>query len=99
MPSVVAWRGGDNFIVGQEAYDMDPDNSVVRSVKRMMQDADAAVVFQFNGEERVMSPAEVSAEILKGLVAQTGGIYGEVKDIVVTRQASKIQRRLASWPG
>ena len=84
MPSVVAWRGGDNFIVGQEAYDMDPDNSVVRSVKRMMQDADAAVVFQFNGEERVMSPAEVSAEILKGLVAQTGGIYGEVKDIVVT---------------
>ena len=84
MPSVVAWRGGDNFIVGQKADEMDPDGSVIRSVKRLMQDASATVELCYNGEKRIMTPTEVSAEILKGLVEQTGGVYGKVKDVVVT---------------
>ena len=84
MPSVVMWRGGDNFVVGQEAYDHDCDDSVVSSVKRLMQDADATVTFKYNGQERTMTPTEVSALILKGLVEQTGRMYGEVKDVVVT---------------
>ena len=84
MPSVVMWQGGDNFIVGQEAYEHDCDDSVVSSVKRLMQDNNATVTFRYNGEEKTMTPTEVSAEILKGLVSQTGGIYGEIKDVVVT---------------
>ena len=84
MPSVVMWQGGDKFVVGQEAYDHDWDDSVVASVKRLMQDANATVTFRHNGEERTMTPTEVSALILRGLVEQTGGMYGEVKDVVVT---------------
>lgn len=84
MPSVVAWRGGDKFIVGQEAFDMDPDDSVIHSVKRMMQDTDAKVTLRYGGEEITLTPAEVSAKILRGLVEQTGEIYGKVEDVVVT---------------
>lgn len=84
MPSVVMWKGGDNFIVGQEAYDHDCDDSVVSSVKRLMQDANATVTFRYNGQERTMTPTEVSSIILRGLVEQTGGMYGTVKDVVVT---------------
>lgn len=84
MPSVVMWQGGDKFVIGQEAYDHDWDDSVVASVKRLMQDANATVTFRYNGEERTMTPTEVSALILRGLVEQTGGMYGEVKDVVVT---------------
>lgn len=84
MPSVVMWRGGDDFVVGQEAYDHDIDDSVVKSVKRLMQTPGATVTFKYNGEEREMTAPEVSALILKGLVEQTDGVYGEVKDVVVT---------------
>ena len=84
MPSVVQWCGGDKFIVGAEAYNHDIDDSIVTSVKRLMQTNGATVTFKKDGEEKIMTPAEVSAEILKGLVEQTGGVYGEVHDVVVT---------------
>lgn len=84
MPSVIAWRGGDHFLVGEEAFDADVDDSVVKSVKRYMQDPHKTITLKYNGEEKIMTPTEVSAEILKGLVKQTGGTYGEVKDVVVT---------------
>lgn len=84
MPSVVQWCGGDEFIVGEEAYNHPIDDSIVSSVKRLMQTNGATVTFKYNGEEKVMTPVEVSAEILKGLVKQTGGVYGKVRDVVVT---------------
>lgn len=84
MPSVVAWDGGDNFTIGAEAYNRDVDGSVISSIKRLMQTNGASVTFSKDGEELAMTPAEVSAKILRGLVEQTGGVYGEVKDVVVT---------------
>lgn len=84
MPSVVQWIGGDEFIVGEEAYNHDIDDSIISSVKRLMQTSGATVTFKKGDEEKTMTPAEVSAEILKGLVKQTDGVYGEIKDVVVT---------------
>lgn len=84
MPSVVAWDGGDNFTVGLEAYNRPVDGSVVSSVKRLMQTNGATVTFRRGDETLTMTPTEVSAKILRGLVEQTGGKYGEIKDVVVT---------------
>lgn len=83
MPSCVMWKDG-RFVVGQEAYQHRAQTNVIYSVKRFMQDPDKKVELVDNGKQLEMTPAEVSAEILKGLVALTGGVYGEVKDVVVT---------------
>lgn len=83
MPSCVMWRNGE-FIVGQEAYKLRAQPNVIYSVKRFMQNPDKKVEFRDGGNVLTMTPAEVSAEILKGLVNLTGGIYGEIKDVVVT---------------
>lgn len=84
MPSCVMWKGG-KFIVGEEAYENRHLTNVVYSVKRHMEDVNATVTFrETNTKQLEMTPAEVSAEILKGLVEKTGGMYGEIKDVVVS---------------
>lgn len=83
MPSCVMWRNGE-FVVGYEAYKHRGDENVIYSVKRMMQDRSAKVILRDNGETAEFTPAEISAEILKGLIAETDGVYGEIKDVVVT---------------
>lgn len=86
MPSCVMWNGSQNgFIVGEEAYArIDEVEHVVYSIKRHMQDKNYKRTFTYNGESITMSPAEISAEILKGLIKQTNGMYGEIHDVVVT---------------
>ena len=84
MPSCV-WFHHNKFIVGDEAYrNRDKEDSVVYSVKRLMQDTKATVTLRDGNETITMTPAEVSAEILKGLVEHTEGMYGKVEDVVVT---------------
>ena len=84
MPSCVMWKDG-KFIVGEEAYENRHLTNVVYSVKRHMEDVNATVTFrETNTKQLEMTPAEVSAEILKGLVEKTGGMYGEIKDVVVS---------------
>lgn len=84
IPSCVMWLGGDNFIVGKEAYEQRYRENCCYSVKRFMQDPKALITLVYNGEKKIMTPAEVSAEILKGLVAETGDVYGDIKDVVIT---------------
>lgn len=85
MPSCVMWTGNDNeFIVGREAYEQRYSESCVYSVKRFMQDINAVVTLKKGEKELKMRPAEVSAEILKGLVEEAGDTYGVIKDVVVT---------------
>ena len=85
MPSCVMWTGNDKeFIVGREAYEKRYEENCIYSVKRLMQDVTATVTLKKNGKELTMTPAEVSAEILKGLVKEAGDTYGEIKDVVVT---------------
>ncbi len=85
IPSCVMWDSmTDSFIVGKEAYNQRYKANCIYSVKRMMQDPSASVVLRDGSNEKIMTPAEVSAEILKGLIAETGGVYGDIKDVVIT---------------
>lgn len=86
MPSCVLWNGHEEgFIVGEEAYSrIDETEHCVYSIKRYMQDPNYVYTFRHNGEEITMTPAEISAEILKALVKQTNGMYGDIEDVVVT---------------
>lgn len=84
LPSCVMWNGGDSFTVGKEAYEKRYDPSVIYSVKRFMQETDKVIQLKRGNDVKNMTPAEVSAEILKALVKQTGGVYGEIKDVVIT---------------
>lgn len=84
MPSCVMWDSDKNeFIVGKEAYENKAKSNVVYSVKRLMGSGEK-VTFTDKGKTLTMTPAEVSAEILKGLVSKVGSEYGTVKDVVIT---------------
>ena len=83
LPSCVMWKDGQ-FIVGDEAYNNKGLSNVQYSVKRLMEDPNATVTFKDGENEKVMTPTEVSAEILKGIVRATDGLYGTVHDVVVT---------------
>ena len=83
MPSCVMWNNGE-VIVGKAAYLNREHANTVYSVKRLMQDPNATVTINDNGNVFTKRPAEVSAEILKGLVNETKGQYGTIKDVVVT---------------
>lgn len=85
IPSCVMWTGeGHNFIVGKDAYEQRYKENCCYSVKRLMQDPSAIVTFKYDDKELTMTPAEVSAEILKALVKETAGYYGDIKDVVIT---------------
>lgn len=83
MPSCVMWKDG-KFIVGDEAYVNRAQPNVIYSVKRMMQTPGAVVNLVDGPASITCTPTQISAEILKGLIAQTDGMYGEIKDVVVT---------------
>lgn len=83
IPSCVMWKDGE-FIVGDEAYNNRSLPNVQYSVKRLMEDAHATVTFTDGDKSITMTPAEVSAEILKGIIKATNGIYGNIHDVVVT---------------
>lgn len=83
MPSCVMWHDGE-FIVGDEAYMKRDQENVIYSVKRLMQDTTATVTLKDRNDKITLTPAEVSAKILRGIVDQTDGFYGDIKDVVVT---------------
>lgn len=86
MPSCVMWNGSkQGFVVGEEAYmKIDEVEHCVYSIKSHMEDPNYKRTFTYEGESITMTPAEISAEILKALVQQTNGMYGEIHDVIVT---------------
>lgn len=85
MPSCVMYDGKtDSFVVGYQAYKNRGHENVIYSVKSFMQDPDKKIVLTDNGKSVTLTPTEVSAEILKGLVKEVGDTYGEIHDVVVT---------------
>lgn len=85
MPSCIMWKGvPGEFIVGDEAYEHRYQANTVYSIKRHMCEPDYVQELEYNGKKITMTPAEVSAEILKGLVKKVGNAYGEIHDVVVT---------------
>lgn len=83
IPSCVMWNGGDNFIVGEEAYDNFEKPNVAHSFKKLM-GSDEKVELEYNGEKRLFSPEELSAEVLKKLCVIAEPLYGKVEDVVIT---------------
>lgn len=83
MPSCVMWDGGNNFIVGERAYQKRYKANVVYSVKRIM-GSNETVKLVHEGNTKTFTPEEISAEILKGLCKSIEDMYGKVKNVVIT---------------
>lgn len=83
MPSCVMWKDGE-FIIGIEAYNNRANENVCYSIKRVMQEPDATFTFKDGDKELTLSAVDISAEILKGIVSKTNGVYGDIEDVVIT---------------
>ena len=88
MPSCVMWDSNKvgtpgEWIVGDKAYEHREEPNTCYSVKRLM-GSDEKVVFKHAGKSKVLSPEEVSALILKGLVEQASKLHPNIKDVVIT---------------
>lgn len=83
LSSCVMWKGGDNFIVGREAYENRGNENVIYSVKRLMGSGEV-VTLKYEGEEITLTPEEVSAKILEEAMKEVNKTYKYIKDVVVT---------------
>lgn len=88
MPSCVLWNSNkigteDEWVVGDEAYKKRGNSNVCYSVKRLM-GSDTKVTFTHAGRQKVLTPQQVSAIILKGLIKQAGNIHKNIHDVVIT---------------
>lgn len=99
LQSCVRWDGGNKFTVGPEAYAERYNPNVKYSVKRMMGSGKMVSFKRTNnstGEEEVLelSPAQVSAEILKALVNQVHEFYPGLYRCIITVPAYFNQRQI-----
>jgi molecular chaperone DnaK len=84
LPSCVMWKGPKGgFVVGKEAYNNRYKKNAIYSVKRMM-GTDDLVKLTYGSKTLELTPAEVSAEILKDLIRQASTRYKDIKDVVIT---------------
>ena len=87
LPSCVWYKDGieGEVVVGQEAYQRRWDiEHVVYSVKRLM-GSDAKISLKdASGKEFVVTPVQVSYQILRALKMQAEVLYGKVEDVVIT---------------
>lgn len=84
MPSCIMWKGKDDeFIVGTEAYNNRYKKSAVYSIKRLMGSRENVTV-SYGKRTKVMTPAEVSSVIIKGLLAEADPNYKNIKKAVIT---------------
>lgn len=84
MPSVVAWLGDDNFVVGHKAYLHKYEENVAYSMKRIIGREDDTITLKYNGQERVFTSTEIAAQVLKQLCKYIEPMYGKVRDVVIT---------------
>lgn len=99
MQSCVRWDGGANFTVGEQAYRERYKSNVCYSVKRIM-GSGKTVKFRLDSAGDgcdsflEMTPAQVSAEILKALAAKANEYYPGVYKCVITVPAYFNQRQI-----
>lgn len=94
LPSCVRWNGGENFDVGIEAYEKRYESNVIYSVKRIMGQTKDIVLRLPTGEERVMSPVEVSSKILEKIKDRVAELYMPITKCVITVPAYFNQRQI-----
>lgn len=83
LPSCVMWKGGDKFIVGEEAYAKKYKSNVASSVKRII-GTNEKVVLEYGGKKLELTPEEISAKVLRELADRASKTYGKVEDVVIT---------------
>ena len=94
MQSCVRWNGGDSFTVGPEAYNERYKSNVIYSVKRIMGTDQKIKLTLDNGYFIEMTPAEVSAEILKALKRQVHEYFPALYRCIITVPAYFNQRQI-----
>ena len=92
LPSCVMWKD-NRFIVGEEAYEQRYKSNVVYSVKRIM-GTDNLITLVDGDETITLTPAEVSAEILKELCRRAEVYYPKITDVVITVPAYFNQKQI-----
>lgn len=84
LPSCVMWDSKtDTYIVGEEAYKHRYKSNTTYSVKRLM-GSDKTITLVDGDKQKVVTPVEMSAEILKEAVRKASRDYGNIKDVVIT---------------
>lgn len=84
LPSCVMWKGGNDFIVGEEAYENRGHENVIYSVKRLMGSGEK-IRLKYQDMVKEFEPWEISKEILIALVEKAKkGIYRDIHDVVIT---------------
>lgn len=99
MQSCVRWDGNDKdgnpvFTVGPEAYAERYKQNVIYSVKRMMGSGQQVLLHREVGQTLALTPAQVSAEILKALKAKAQESYPGVYQCIITVPAYFNQRQI-----
>jgi len=92
MPSCVMWLGGENWVVGEEAYMNRYKENVCYSIKNKM-GSDYKAIFKYEGEEKELTPTEVSSLILKELVKRARHLYPNIEDVTITVPADFIAKQ------
>lgn len=95
LPSCVMWLGGDNFIVGKQAYENFAEENVAHSFKRLM-GSNETITLTYKGESREFTPEELSSLVLKELAKRAEPMYGKVEDVVITVPAYFTDDQVAS---
>lgn len=84
MPSCIMWDSeSDTIITGDLAYKNRYKSNACYSVKRLMGTSTKIKLID-KGKTKIMTPEEVSSEIIKGLVKQASTLYKNIKRCVVT---------------
>lgn len=84
IQSCVMLKNGE-FIVGKEAYQNRYSPSAIYSVKRLMGTKELITLTDaVTGEELSLTPAQLSAEILKAIKRKAETYIGEIKNVTIT---------------
>lgn len=84
LQSCVMWLGGNEFVVGEKAYESRYRPNVCYSVKRLMGSGQLVKLVSPSGEEKTFLPEEISAEILKECKRKVAELYAPLTRCVIT---------------
>lgn len=93
MQSCILWLGGDNYLVGEEAYNRRYEPTAIYSAKRYM-GTDKIYNLSLNGENKSLRPLDVAAIILKELKTRTEQFVNGITDCIITVPAYFDQRQI-----
>lgn len=94
VPSCILWQGGDEYLVGHEAYAHRYSDAAVYSAKRNM-GTDIVYTVSHEGDTKTLKSKDVAAIILRDLKKRTEALVGEVTECIITVPAYFNQRQIS----